>query len=124
VRPHQRQDRVPDLGGRLVGAGGARPIQHQRLDPFRALGRYRGRELAALRGAEQAEPAGAGRVGDRQRRRHLPVERQVDPVPVRQPASGLVVADHREPLGQPRHETGEGEQLQLPAQVGDPAGVA
>jgi hypothetical protein len=83
--------------------------------------RDRGCQLAALRGPEQAEAGGAQGVGHRKRRGHLPVERQVDPVPVRQAAPGLVKADHREPLRQPFDEAAERAQLQLPAQMGDPA---
>jgi len=86
--------------------------------------RYRGRELTALRGAEQAEPVGPHRIGDRQRRSHLPVERQVNPVPVGQAAPGLVIADHGKPLGQTLDEAAEREQLKLPAQMGNPARVA
>ena len=124
VRPHQRHDRLPDLGGRQIPAAGAHPVQHERLDPVRVPRRDRGGELTSLRGPEQAETAGAHRVGHRQRRGHLPVERQVDPVPVGQAAPGLVIADHGEPLGQALDEGAEGEQLQLPAQVGDPARIA
>ena len=118
---HQRHHRVPDRGGCQVPPAGAHPVQHQRLDPVRACRRDRGGQLAALRGAEQPEAIGAHRVCHRQRRGHLPVERQVDPVPVRQSAPGLVVADHGESLGQTLDKGAEGVQLKLPAQMGDPA---
>jgi hypothetical protein len=77
--------------------------------------------VAALRRAEQAETTGAGRVRHSDGRRHLRVEGQIDPVPVGQPAAGLVVADHGEPVGQAGHEGTEGEELQLRAEVGHPA---
>ena len=123
VRPHQRHDRLPDLRGRQVAAAGAHSVERERLDPIRVPGRDRGRQLASLRGAEQAEPAGAHRVGHRQRRSHLAVEREVDVVPVGQAAAGLVVADHGEPLRQVLDKGAERVQFQLPAQVRDPAGV-
>jgi hypothetical protein len=118
---HQRHHRVADRRGRQVLPAGARPVQHQRLDPVRVPRRDRGGQLTALRGPEQPEAVGAHRVCHRERRGHLPVERQVDPVPVRQSAPGLVVADHGEPLGQPPDKGAEGVKLKLPAQMGDPA---
>src|SRR5215471_9224122 len=45
------------------------------------------------------------------------------PIPVRQTAPGLVIADHGEPLGQLLHEAAERAQLQLPAQMADPARI-
>jgi hypothetical protein len=109
-------------GGRrnVISAG---PSRYQRLDPIRILRRYRGSELTALRGTEQAKAAGS----PPHRRPPLPpppVERQVYSVPVRQAAPGLVIADHGKPLSQTLDEAAEGEQLQLPAQMGDPARIA
>ena len=124
VRPHQRDDRLPDLGGRQVRAAGAHPVHHERLGPVRVPRRDRRRELPALRGTEQAEAPGTHRVGHRQCRGHLAVERQVDPVALGQAAPGLVVPDHGEPLSQAREEGAEGEQFQLPVEMGDPAGIA
>ena len=112
--PHQRHDRVPDLGRRQIAAAGAHPVEHQRVDPVRVPRRDRGGQLTALRGPEQAETVGARRVGHRQRRGHLPVERQVDPVPVGQAAPGLVVADHGEPLRQPLDEAAKGNSSSCP----------
>ena len=97
-----------------VGAAGAHPVQHERPNPIWMLRRHCGRQLTTLRGTEQAKPISPYRIGNRQRRGQLPVERQVDPVPVGQAAPGLVIADHGKPLGQPVDEAAEGEQLQLP----------
>ena len=124
VRPHERDDRLPDLGGRQVRAAGAHPVHHERLDPVRVPRRDRRRELPSLRRPEQAEATGTDRVGHRQRRGHLPVERQVNPVAAGQAAPGLVVPDHGEPLSQALEEGAEGEQFQLPAEMGDPARIA
>ena len=60
-------------------------------------------------------------VEGRQCRGHLPIEGQVNSVPVRQATPGLVEADHGEPLSQPLHEIAEAKQLQLLTQIGDPA---
>jgi hypothetical protein len=111
-------------GRRQVGAAGARAVQHQVVDAVRAGGRDRRGKLAALRRAEQAETGGAGRVGDREGRRHLLVEGQVGAVPVGQAAPGLVVPDHGVPRGQALDEAAETEQLELRGQVGNPARVA
>jgi hypothetical protein len=121
--PDQRHDRLADLGGRQIPATGTHSVQHERLDSLRVSGRDRGGQLTALRGPEQAETVSTHRVGHRQRRGHLPVERQVDPVPVRQAAPGLVIADHGELLGQPLHEAAERKQVHLRAQIGDPARI-
>ena len=106
VGPDQGHDRVPDLARRQVSPAGARPEERQRLDALGEPRRYRGGELAPLGGPEQPEAAGARRIGDGQRHRHLGVERQVRRVPVRQPAAGLVVANDGEPLGQAPDEGG------------------
>jgi hypothetical protein len=60
------------------------------------------------------ETAGADRVGHRQRRGRLRVERQIYPIPVQQAAPGLVIADHGEPLGQALHQAAKPAQLLLP----------
>ena len=123
VSPHQCHHRVPDRGGRQIPPAGARPVQHQRLDPVRVPRRDRGGDLTALRGPEHPEAVGAHRVGHRQRRAHLSVERQIDRVSIGQTAPGLVIADHGEPLGQTPDKGAERVQLELPAQMGDPARV-
>jgi len=107
VSPHQCHHRVPDRGGRQIPPAGARPVQHQRLDPVRVPRRDRGGDLTALRGPEHPEAVGAHRVGHRQRRAHLSVERQIDRVSIGQTAPGLVVADHGETLGQPPDKAAE-----------------
>jgi hypothetical protein len=69
-------------------------------------------------------PGTAPRASCRERRRDLPVERQVNPIAVRPPAAGLVIADHRKAVGQTVNESAEGKQLQLPARVSDTARIA
>src|SRR5262249_29958185 len=65
----------------------------------------------------------ARRVGHGQRGGHLAVEGQIDLVAIGQAASGLVITDDRESFGQVLDETAKRGELQLRAQVRDPARI-
>src|SRR5215471_16393454 len=83
--------------GALAPALGVGTEQHQVTDAFGVAHRVRDGDGPALRYAEQREPVEPSGVDDGLQVVHPVVEREPPDVPIRQPATSLVVPDEAEP---------------------------